>query len=94
MGIYPSGKIYGIKIYTFDSDETGVTLYEKKSDQVMNEDLKKEARRFYEDLPEKSGIRFQIFTECSSTYKLNSIMYKSWMPYSLKEFMETFQTRL
>ena len=45
MGIYPSGKIYGIKIYTFDADENGITLYEKKSDQIMNEDLKKEAKR-------------------------------------------------
>ena len=35
MGIYTSGKIFGIKIYTFNDDDISYTLFERKYDVIL-----------------------------------------------------------
>jgi hypothetical protein len=88
MGIYENGTIFGIKIYNFDNDELSNILFEKKYDIIMSDTQKKEAYLFYNELDNKTEIRFQVYTECSSTYDTGSFL--SWYPLSLNLFLEKF----
>lgn len=88
MGIYPSGIIYGIRLYTLINHEA-VSLFEKIYDSVMTYDNRKEARDFYKALPdtEKQQLRFQMYTMCSSPCEDDFMM---WYPISLDVFKEKF----
>ena len=68
MGIYTSGKIYGIRIYNHNDDGDSNILYEKKYDVIMDNDALQEAKIFYEGICEKEGVILQIYTDCSTTY--------------------------
>lgn len=70
MGIYTSGIIYGIRMYTLDDDRNSVIIYEVKQDAVMDRDRLRETKLFYGGLNEndKSDVNFQIYTTCSTTY--------------------------
>jgi hypothetical protein len=74
MGIYSSGKIFGIRIYNFDEDDYGRTLFEKKYDATMNDEQKREAYLFYNDFDNKDEVLFNIYTECSSTLDKSGIL--------------------
>ncbi len=87
MGIYSSGKIFGIKMYTFHHDFNDI-LFEKIYNEIMSEEEKKEAYLFYTEL-NKNEIRFQYYTECSSTYDTGVFM--TWFPISLDLFLENFR---
>lgn len=54
----------------------------------MSDTQKKEAYLFYNELDNKTEIRFQLYTECSSTYGKGSFL--SWYPLSLNLFLEKF----
>ena len=83
MGIYDSGKIFGIKMYNFNDD---FILFEKTYNEIMSDEEKKRAYLFYTELNNKNEIRFQYYTECSSTYGEGfSLM---WYPMSLNLFLE------
>jgi len=86
MGIYSSGKIFGIRIYNFIDDFTNI-LFEKTYDGIMSEEEKKEAYLFYTEL-NKNEIHFHYYTECSSTYDTGVFM--TWFPISLDSFLENF----
>lgn len=88
MGIYPTGIIYGIKMY-YVIDNKAVDLFEMKCDKEMNYQEKKEARFFYKILTdsEKQYLRFQIYTQCSSPYEDDFMM---WYPVSLDIFKQNF----
>ena len=58
MGIYTSGKIFGIKIYTFNDDDISYELFERQYDVVMSLEQMKEAYLFYLDLHDKNNIRY------------------------------------
>lgn len=89
MGIYTNGSIFGIKIYNVQNEDDIInTLLEIKYDVLMNDEQKKEAYLFYEELDNKQNISFQIYTECSSTY--GKRVYMSWYPISLNLFLENF----
>ena len=90
MGIYTSGKIFGIKIYTFDDDDNSYTLFERKYNVLMNIEQMKEAYLFYTELHDKNNVRFKIYTEISSTYDKNNENYMDWHPISLSVFLEKF----
>ena len=90
MGIYTSGKIFGIKIYTFDDDDISYTLLERKYDVLMNNEQMKEAYLFYTELHDKNNVRFKIYKEISSTYDKNNENYMDWHPISLNIFLEKF----
>ena len=90
MGIYTSGKIFGIKIYTFNDDDISYELFERQYDVVMSLEQMKEAYLFYLDLHDKNNIRFQIYTEYSSTYNKGTGNYMEWYPISLNVFLEKF----
>ena len=90
MGIYTSGKIFGIKIYTFDDDDISYTLFEQKYDVLMTVEQMKEAYLFYTELHDKNNVRFKIYTEISSTYNKNNQNYMDWHPISLSVFLEKF----
>ena len=90
MGIYTSGKIFGIKIYTFDDDDISYTLFERKYDVIMTVEQMKEACLFYTELQDKNNVRFKIYTEFSSTYNNENENYMEWHPISLSVFVEKF----
>ena len=86
MGIYTSGKIFGVKIYTLDDDDISYTLFERKYDVIMNNEQMKEAFLFYTELHDKNNVRFKIYTEFSSTYDKDNENYMDWHPISLSYF--------
>jgi hypothetical protein len=88
MAIYSSGKIFGIKMYTFHHDFNDV-LFEKIYNEIMSKEEKKEAYLFYTELNNKNEICFQYYTECSSTYDKGVFM--TWFPISLDLFLENFR---
>jgi len=90
MGIYTSGKIFGVKIYTFDDDDISYTLFERKYDVIMSNEEMKEAYLFYTELHDKNNVRFKIYTEFSSTYNKDNENYMEWYPISLNVFLEKF----
>jgi hypothetical protein len=90
MGIYTSGKIFGIKIYTFDDDDVSYTLFEQTYDVIMSVEQMKEAYLFYTELQDKNNIRLKIYTEFSSTYNAENENYMDWHPISLNIFLEKF----
>lgn len=91
MGIYTSGKIFGIKIYTFNNDDDNIyTLFERKYDVIMTVEQMKEAFLFYTELDNKNNVRFKIYTEFSSTYNKKNENYMDWHPVSLNVFLEKF----
>ena len=90
MGIYTSGKIFGIKIYTFNDYDISYTLFERKYDVIMSVEQMEEAYLFYIELQDKNNVRFQIYTEYSSTYNKGTGNYMDWHPISLNVFLEKF----
>ena len=82
MGIYDSGKIFGIKMYNFNED----ILFEKTYNEIMSDEEKKKAYLFY--TLNKTEIDFQYYTECSSTY--GGGVFLMWYPMSLNLFLEKF----
>lgn len=88
MGIYFNGTIFGIKIYNFSNDDYANILFEKKYDEIMSHEQIREAYLFYNELNNKNEIRFQYYTECSSTYGEGT--YFNWSPMSLNIFLDKF----
>lgn len=54
---------------------------------MCNEQMRK-AYLFYTELNNKNEIRFQYYTECSTTYSEGT--YFNWCPMSLNLFLENF----
>ena len=89
MGIYYDG-IFGIRIYNFNNDDFSNTLFEEKYDEIMSHEQMREAYLFYSQINDKN-IRFQIYTECSSTLDpYNKENFMEWYPISLNNFLEKF----
>lgn len=86
MGIYTNGTIFGIKIYNFNEDDFANILFEKKYDEIITHEQMREIYLFYTKLNNKNEIRFQYYTECSSTYGEGTFF--SWYPMSLDLFLE------
>jgi len=89
MGIYDSGTIFGIRIYNFNEDDVSNILFEKTYHETMSYTQKKEVYRFYTGLNDKTGIHFQYYTECSSTYEKRQFL--KWCPMTLTVFLEKFR---
>ena len=60
MGIYDSGKIFGIRIYNFIDDDFANILFEKTYNEIMSDEDKKEAYLFYTKLNNKNEIHFKL----------------------------------
>jgi NADH:ubiquinone oxidoreductase subunit len=90
MGIYDSGKIFGIKIYNFNDDDFANILFEKTHNEIMTDEEKQKAYVFYNGLANKTQIHFQYYTECSSTYGTGTVL--TWYPLPLNVFLEKFGT--
>jgi hypothetical protein len=91
MGIYTSGKIYGISIYTLvegPDAEHIETLFARYYDDVMSDEQREDVRLFYKDRTDKKNLRVKVYTECSTTYGHD--VYMSWIPISRETFLETF----
>jgi len=101
MGIYDSGSIFGIKMYNFNDDDISNILFEKTYNEIMSDEEKKEAYLFYKtwendykycekytELNNNNEIRFQYYTECSTTYGKEKCLM--WYPMSLNIFLEKF----
>ena len=54
----------------------------------MSDEEKKKAYLFYSELNNKNEIRFQYYTESSSTY--GEGIFLAWRPISLDLFLEKF----
>jgi hypothetical protein len=89
MGIYSSGSIFGIRIYNFNDDISNI-LFEEKYDEIMSYIQMREAYLFYTNLNDKNELRFQYYTECSSTLSNNRDTFMMWQPLSLDTFLEKF----
>jgi len=93
MGIYTSNNIFGIKIYVSNEDDNIYILFEKKYNAIMNNEQMREVYIFYKDNPQilyDNNIRFQVYTECSSTFDKEFTNYMGWYQMPLKQFLETF----
>lgn len=93
MGIYSSGNIFGLMMYTFgsDSDDTIITLFTKQYDTIMTNEQKKEAYLVYKEVIDKvDNISFKYYTECTSTHDLQPKNYMTWCPMTLEQFLENF----
>ena len=91
MGIFSSGHIFGIRIYSFNDEEISETLYEEKYIETMSYLQMKEAYLFYNQLNDKNNIFFKYYTECSSTLdSYNKENFYQWQPMSLSTFSEKF----
>ena len=89
MGIYDNGSIFGIKMYNFNDDDFSNILFEKTYNEIMSDEEKKKAYLFYTDLIKLNNeIRFQYYTECSTTYGNKKCLM--WDPMSLNTFLEKF----
>lgn len=88
MGIYDNGKIFGIKMYNLNDDDFANILFEKTYNEIMSDEEKKKAYLFYTESNNKNEIRFQYYTECSSTYGEGFVLM--WSPMSLNLFLENF----
>jgi hypothetical protein len=93
MGIYNNGSIFGIRIYNFNhGDDFANILFEEKYDEIMSYGQMREAYLFYTEFSNqndnKNELRFQYYTECSSTYGKG--IYLDWYPMSLNLFLEKF----
>ena len=86
MGIYTNATIFGIKMYTFSDDDISNILFEEKYDEKMTYNQLRETYLFYTELNNKNDIRFQYYTECSSTYGEGTFF--NWVPMSLNLFLE------
>lgn len=87
MGIYSSGDIYGIKIYSISYDNI---LFEIKMDTILSDEKKEKVKNFYNGLSEydKTKVKFQIYTDCSSTY--SNDIFMTWEPLTLDLFIQKF----
>jgi hypothetical protein len=91
MGIYSNGSIFGLRIYNFNDEDDGQTLFEEKYDEIMSHEQMREAYLFYNQLNDKNGIFFKIYTECCSTLNpYNTEPFMDWYPMSLNMFLEQF----
>jgi hypothetical protein len=91
MGIYNSGRIFGIRMYNFNDDDISNMLFEEKYDEIMSREQMREAFLFYTNLNDKINISFQIYTDCSSTLdKYDKDNFMMWYPLSLDMFLEKF----
>ena len=88
MGIYNNGSIFGIRIYNFNDDDFANILFEKIYDEMICYGQMRETYLFYTELHNKNELRFQYYTECSSTY--GEEIYLDWYPMSLNLFLEKF----
>jgi len=90
MGIYTHLDMYGIRIYHFIDDKCE-TLFAKTYDDMMTREQIGETKVVYEELYRrwKQDLRFQIYTECSSTFDEGKFMM--WYPISLEQFLEKTQ---
>jgi hypothetical protein len=88
MGIYDSGNIFGIRIYNIDQYDFSNILFENTYTTIMSDEEKKKAYLFYSELNNKNEIRFQYYTECSSTYSEG--LFLNWYPMTLNLFLEKF----
>ena len=92
MGIYSSGRIFGLRIYHFDENGNSKILFEEKYDKILTHDQIKEAYLFYTELKDKNNVRFQFYTECASTLNgyNNNKTFLMWHPMSMNTFLEKF----
>ena len=90
MGIYTSGKVFGIRIYSVLTDDTISIIFEQKQDVELTDDQKREAYALYSKLNVKENIRAMIYTETSSTYERDSKPYMQWHPLSMAMFVSQF----
>jgi len=88
MGIYDNGTIFGIRIYNFNDDDFANILFEEKYNEIMTHSQMSEAYFFYTELNNKNEIRFEYYTQCSSTYGEGPFL--RWYPMSLNLFLEKF----
>ena len=86
-----SGKIFGVKIYNFNDDDSVNILFEKKYDELMTNEHIMEVYSFFNKLNDKNKLHFKIYTECSSTLdRYNNQTFMDWYPVPLNIFLELF----
>lgn len=90
MGIYTSGEVFGLRIYTFGDDDISKTLFEEQYDEIMSFSQMREVYLFYTQLHNKTNICFKFYSHHSSTYNSGEKKYMDWHQMSLDTFIEKF----
>ena len=94
MGIYSNGRIFGLRIYDFNCEDIGNTLFEQKYDEIMSHEQMREAYLFYNQLNNKNNIFFKVYTECICTLNPNNKEpFMDWTPITLNMFLEQFNIK-
>lgn len=88
MGIYSSGRIFGIQIYNFIDDNSNILFEVKNDDEILSYTQMREAYLFYSNINDKSDISFKIYTECTSTLSNHTKNFMMWHPWNLDTFLE------
>ena len=80
--------IYGLRIYDYPNERN--ILFERKCDTLMNKEMIKVSREFYDNLEEnkKKYIKLKIYTRCESKNNLENFMI--WWKISPNEFLKKF----
>jgi hypothetical protein len=93
MGIYSNGRIYGIKIYNVNDDDTISILYEEKGVNEMTHAQIRESHLLYSNLENKNDVFVRVYMECTSTLGGNNLLYTNnnvfydWFPISIDRFI-------
>lgn len=83
MGIYATGKVFGIRIVLYDpKDHSREIVYNKVYDVVIRDSDKSDAKMFYDNLKNIDNVeaRIIVYAECCSTYGDDTFL--SWIPTS------------
>jgi hypothetical protein len=95
MGIYPSNKVYGIRIYNYINDDFNL-IFEKKYDTEMTSEMIHEVKLFYDiSIQYLEPIHYKIFTEYSCTHEKdkNNIILMDWFKISYDDFQLILQNK-
>ena len=77
------------EIMTDEEKKEAYLFYTELNNEIMSYEENKKGHLLYTELYNNNEIRFQYYTECSSTYGQGT--FKMWRPISLKLFLEKFE---
>jgi hypothetical protein len=94
MGIYNDGFIYGVRIINYIDSESNV-LFERMfhKTKIISDNIMNELQIFYNSLHEsdKNETRFQIYTNCGTTYNDTDETCMIWMTGLLDNYLQKYE---
>lgn len=95
MGIYSTGKVYGIKWDKYNEHQMRETIYEKIFETEMTLDNIKEVKKIYDTITEPDKLFFYTYDECCATYEPgNNSTFMTWFGTGKEQLDEWFASKL